>query len=440
MRRIFISLTALSLIAFASLFLCYIFRYIRSEILPLAANLSLGNGIVHAASAGSQPGQNIWIYGSDGTLSPLHLPVNFHPTNNSNISISRSGLVLYIDEEARTHLINLHDASDRALPSLSTSDDAVVNGIAHTSEPARIVFSADGKSLFWFQNSAAELQHPDKCCTPYKPISQTGTFRAWTTDLNGLNKHTVAQIALPSCKCDTGACSDTCPQIQAWTPPSGITSFFYLTQFIQGQTEGTDLETDLYQLENGVWKSTKLASPNPTITDARDNGETFIAEDYNAGCCGSANSDDRTYVVRKGTKTTFFDEDARFHDQGYDIGFSTSDARFSPDGKEIAYTIKLSNTDSDAEPNQLSDEGKDNSEELRRINSVIAKLPQVEVIAFSDLSKPRFSLNNTQLISWLDEHRLLVWKAGKLFFVDATSGQLTATGLKVKKAEDVFLK
>ena len=49
------------------------------------------------------------------------------------------------------------------------------------------------------------------------------------------------------------------------------------------------------------------------------------------------------------------------------------------------------------------------------------------------------ALSNAALIGWVNAHRLIVWKGGELFVVDAANGQLTATGLKAEKAEDVFL-
>jgi hypothetical protein len=272
-------------------------------------------------------------------------------------------------------------------------------------------------------------------------ISRTGAFRAWTTDIDGLNAHPVAQITLPSCKCESGACSETCPQIEAWTPPGGVSSFFYLSRYIQGQLEKFDLETDLYQALDNAWRVSKLDSPNTNIVDARDNGNTYIAIVSDGGCCGWENEgDDQTYVVSKGAQTTFFDEESRFHNQDYDVSFFTSNARFSPDEKKIAYTITSTYNSSSAESIRLSDSGKENPVELRQIEAAFVKLPQVEVVAFSDLSKPCFSLVNTQLIGWLDEHRLLVWKEGQLFLVDTISGKAAATGLKAEKAADVILK
>jgi hypothetical protein len=60
-------------------------------------------------------------------------------------------------------------------------------------------------------------------------------------------------------------------------------------------------------------------------------------------------------------------------------------------------------------------------------------------VASDELSKPRFSLTNTQLIGWPDAHHLLVWKSAQLFLVDTTQGQLTTTDLKAENAADVFL-
>ena len=182
----------------------------------------------------------------------------------------------------------------------------------------------------------------------------------------------------------------------------------------------------------------KLPVPASRILDARDNGTAYIDAIPDSGCCGWENeSSDLTYLVRDRRRATLFDEFARLHNQDYDVSFFTSNARFSPSGSEVAYTVVA--TSNAGQPIRLADQGKTKPEELRQIQAALAELPRVEEVAVDNLQRPRFSLANAALIGWADAHRLLVWKGGQLFLVDAASGQLTATGLKAEKAADVFL-
>jgi hypothetical protein len=403
-----------------------------------------------AVPAASQPGHKIiWIVGAGGTLSAydttdfrlwnesdFKLPYSLqgHPENIS--AISKSGLVFYIDADRRPQIWNLRSASELALPPEVAADKAAPatgNGIVTIAEPPQVYPSADGQRLFWFQNRMSVQRREGQ-----GDISRTGEFLAWTTDVDGRNARRLAQIPFAPCKCETAVCEETCPEISAWTPPSGVSDFFYLSRFIQGQLSEQDVETDLYQATNGSWKVTRLPKAVHAFLDARDQGNAYIGTIPDAGCCGWENeSDNQTYLASKGLQTTFFDEFSRFHNQDYDVSFLTSNARFSPDGAEIAYTI--TSIFMPGQPIRIADSGTEKPEELRQIQKVLTSLPMVEVVALDNLSSPLVRLANAQLIGWLDARLLLVWQDGQLLILETTTRQLTEIGLKASKPADVFI-
>ncbi len=295
------------------------------------------------------------------------------------------------------------------------------------------MFSARGRRLFWFENKLSVLQQQNL------DVSRTGEFLSWTTDLTGRGPKPLVSIPLPTCQCGTGVCEETCPIITPWAPEAGVSDFFFLTRYIPGQTSPNYLETDLYQVKNGAWNPRKLPQPVEEFLDATEHGNTYIIAIPDAGCCSWENeSDNLTDLVRGARREKLFDELARFHNKDYDVSFFTSNALFSPDGTEVAYTITA--TSKPGQAIRLADEGKENPEELRHIQNALAGLPRVEVVVVSSLAKPRFSLENTELVGWLDSGQILVWRRGELFAVNATNGQATPTGLKAAKAADVFIR
>ncbi len=402
----------------------------------------------------------IWILGPDGKLSEydgadFHLwmktpslprDARNHP---GNISISSAGQAVYAETLQGTSLRRFWSTNNYAREMTAGAADTrpTKDGAIVTSATPTLFFSADGQHLFWFENRLSVVQREN-----HGDISQTGEFLAWTSNLTGRDPKPLVTVKLAPCKCGTGVCEETCPEIRVWAPAAGISDFFYLTRFISGQTSEEDLETELYQAVNGVWTAHKLPLPLVdqrgerklyasvySFLDATRHGNTYIAAIPDAGCCGWDNeSNDTTYLVRGAKQAPLFDERARFHNKDYDVSFLTSKALFSQGATEIAYTITAS-----ARPGQeirLADEGKSNPEELRHIQGAIGKLPRVEVVGLTDLLKPRFSLENTELIGWLNDQRLLVWRQGQLFVINAANGQSTPTGLKAEKAAYVFIR
>lgn len=405
-----------------------------------------------AAPAGPPPGGDaiVWILGKSGRLSayngsdfrlrmtipaPLPPDARAHP---ESISVSRSGLVLYAKLVPFTEQPSLwvlwSNGHARELVGRSRRTRPAKGGGSFVTRVTPIpTLGVDGKRIFWFEDRLTALQRENM-----GEISQTGEFLSWTTDLSGRNRKPLVRLALPRCRCATGACEETCPEIDAWFPAPGVSDFFFLTRVVPGQLGSYFLETDLYRENAGTWVARKLPGPVYSFLDAADHGRVYLAAIPDAGCCGWENeSDDQSFLVRGGKRILFFDERARFHNPDYDVSFFTSNARLSPDASQVAYTVAA--TFRPGQTIRVSDRGKANPEELRSIQTALARMPQVEVETLSNPSKPRFRLPDAQLIGWWSAQRLLVWQQGRLLVVDAATGHVADTGLHAEKAADVFL-
>ena len=109
----------------------------------------------------------------------------------------------------------------------------------------------------------------------------------------------------------------------------------------------------------------------------------------------------------------------------------------SPDGSRVAYTLAAT-----ARPSveiRLSDSGKDNPEELRRIKKAISELPRVELLAVADPKKVVVGLPG-ELVDWLDGKRILIVQAGELVVLDVDSGTKVLTKIKAPSALQVFVR
>jgi hypothetical protein len=294
-----------------------------------------------------------------------------------------------------------------------------------------IGFSRDGQQLYWFEYREQRLaREGDRW--------RTATFHAWTTDLTGENPKPITEFTLPRCVCETGACSETCTEAFAWTPSAGVSDFFFVTKWVQGQTDTQYQETALYQRKNGAWTSRKLDKPVEQFLDAAEHGDTFVAVSRDPGCCGWANEgDDTTYLVRNGVTTVRFDERQRFHNDNYDVSFYTANAWLSPDLTKLAYSVVTS-----AQPGEelrLNEDGKDNPAELERVKKALAEMPMAEVVGVSG-SATLLSVSRAEVVGWLDNARILIVGGGEVKIVDIASGKQTATGVKADAAKYVFLR
>ena len=389
----------------------------------------------------------IWVLQADGKLA-AHDAADFrnwqtmalppeakgHP---ERISISRHGAVLVSYPAGEDVSLRRFWQSDPRLGSpLAGGADgrtpAPGGGYLITSAIPQVHFSSDPERLFWFEN------HKQAVNRDGLDISVTAVFLAWTTNRQGEDVRRVAEVPYPKCTCQTGACEESCPEAMVWVPEAGITDFFFVTRWVPGQLQPDFQQTDLYRLQNGRWLNQKLPAPVEQFADMADHGNVFIQVVSDGGCCGWDNaSDDQTLLLRHGQPAVIWDEREQFHNDNYDVSFFTSRARLSPDGLRVAYTLASS-----AQPGaeiRLSDSGKDNPEELRRIRKAIGEMPRVEVLALADLKKAVARLPG-ELVDWLDSKRILIVQAGELVILDVESGTKTPTQVKATGARQVFVR
>jgi hypothetical protein len=357
-----------------------------------------------------------------------------HP---ESISISRQGAVLAAYPLGENVSLRRFWQSD---PRLSWSlvggaDDrtpAPGGGYLITSAVPQVHFTSDPERLFWFENRKQTLNRDSL------DISVTTVFLAWTTNRHGGDVRQVAEVPFPRCACETGVCEETCPEAQVSAPEDGITDFFLVTRWVPGQLGSDFQRTDFYRLQNGRWVSQKLPSPVEQFADMADHGNVFIEVVSDGGCCGWANEgDDRALLFRNAKSTVIYDERERFHNENYDVSFFTPRARLSPDGSRVAYTLAAT-----APPSveiRLSDSGKNNPEELRRVKKAISELPRVEVLAVADPQKVVVGLPG-ELVDWLDGKRILIVQAGELVVLDVDSGTKLLTKIKAPSVLQVFVR
>ncbi|MGZ4813491.1 MAG: hypothetical protein ACXVZI_12040 [Terriglobales bacterium] len=389
----------------------------------------------------------IWVLQPDGRLlmydaeqfrswQGMKLPADARK-NPESISISRSRVVLFAyPPDGRTALRRYWSSNAYAPELVGGAWDqrpASGGGFSILEATPTLYFSSDGQSLFWFEHRQQSVVRGGA------DITRDARFLAWTTDLKGDNPRQVAQFTLPPCKCETGVCSESCPEADAWAPDSGVSDFFFVTRWAPGQIGSRYEETSLYQKSGDAWTPRRLPDPVERFLDAADHGNVYIEAVPDAGCCGWANeSDDITYVVRGDKALVIFDERRRFNNNNYDVSFFTAAAAFSPGLDRVAYTIA-----GNLQPNEeirLSDGGKPSPDELKAIKQAMTELPRTEAVALSAPEHPVISLPNTELIGWLDGQRLLVLKSGELQAVDAASGKITPTGIKADAPKYVFLR
>lgn len=425
----------------------------RSRILAVVALVMLSTA--HAQTrrvmvmGGPPPGtKSVWVLSADSKLSrydaaqfkmwmgglPLPSEARQHP---EAVTISRVGDVLFAyPSDGRSALRRLWCSSpyhSEIVGGAWEKRPTSGGGYNILSATPDVYFSSDGERLFWFEHREQRLNRggPD--------ISRDARFLAWHTDLGGEDPNPVAEFTLPTCKCETGACEETCPEAAAWAPAQGVSDFFFVTRWVPGQIGSDYLESTLYQNSGGTWTSRKLAHPVEQFLDAADHGNVYVEVVHDAGCCGWANeSDDTTTVMRGGVATLVFDERRRFHNNNYDISFYTRDAALSPDIERVAYTI-VTNLQP-AETIRLSSDGKENPEELNAIRQASSELPRMEVVSLSAPDKVDLSLAKTELVGWLDRQRLLALRNGEVYVVDGNSGKLSPTGIKADAARFVFLR
>ena len=173
--------------------------------------------------------------------------------------------------------------------------------------------STDGLHLFWFTNEFNKLTRDNM------ELSVTTTFHSWQSALTGRDKQEVVSIDFPDCRCTTGACSETCPEVRFWIPESGVDDYFMLTRVVQGTTETKYVNSSLYLLSSGTWVPTELKQPLQRVLDSAEHGAVILSAILDTGCCGWENqSDDQTVLLSYGKSVVVFDEREQFKNPDYD--------------------------------------------------------------------------------------------------------------------------
>ena len=293
--------------------------------------------------------------------------------------------------------------------------------------------SASGTHLYWFTNQLGKLQRDNI------DLEVATTFTAWRTDWMGKQREELAAFDLPSCRCTTGACAETCTEARVWVPDSGVTGYFFLTRMIPGQTEPKFEGTYLYEGSEGSWSSAPLAEPLQRILDATDNGSFVVSAIPDIGCCGWENqSNDQTVLYRFGKRMVIFDERARYRNPNYDVSFFTLNAKIAPDLSAVALTIAA--TVKAGAPIQLSEQGEANPPESERLRKVLPELPAVQVVSSGEGSKQIAYVPHASVAGWLNEKELVIVENGVLVVFNPITGVKRKSGIKLGDASLVFVR
>ena len=290
-----------------------------------------------------------------------------------------------------------------------------------------------GTHLFWFSNQFNKLVRDNV------ELSVSTTFHAWSSDLTGRQKEDITSFDFPECRCPTGACTETCPEVRFWVPDDGVGDYFVLTRLITGQTETKYLSSTLYQQSSGVWTPTDLKQPLQRVLDMAEHGSVILSAVLDTGCCGWENqSNDQTVLLSYGKTSVVFDEREQFKNPDYDVSFFTGNAKLSPQVGSVAMTIEASAKSS--APIQLAEQGEANPAESQRIRKALLDLPGVQVVSAIEPSKRLAFLPHALLVGWLSEREILIVENHFLVAYDIASGARRKSSIKVEDASSAFVR
>jgi len=316
---------------------------------------------------------------------------------------------------------------------MSRKSAATGSNVAVTESAASVYLSADGQHLFWFANQARRLQREEM------DLSTATTWQAWQTDLESNARLDLASSTLPDCRCTTGSCEETCPSASVWVPEDGVGNFFFVTQFVAGQTGPTYKASARYQDDAGKWAANPMALPLQRVLDAASDGNVIVEAIPDTGCCGWVNqSDDQTLLRNREKTLVLFDELATFKNPDYDVSFYTSDARVQPGLGAVAMTLV-----STAQPNkpiQLAEQGQASMEETQGIHKALEELPAVEVKNAEDSPKRIAYLPHATLVGWISDKEILVIEAHLLVAYNVSTGVRRKSTIRAEDAAHVFLR
>jgi hypothetical protein len=292
--------------------------------------------------------------------------------------------------------------------------------------------SSDGAHLYWFSNQARRLQRDGV------DLSTKTTWLGWRTDLAGGGREDVASITLPDCSCPTGSCEESCPYGEVSVPDDGVGKFFFLTQFVSGQTQPFYKASSLYEENAGKWAATALDPPLRRVLDAANPG-TILEAIPDTACCGWENeSDDKTLLHLQSKTLTVFDEQAAYKNSDYDVSFYTENGKLSPDLASVALTIAA--TSQPDKPIQLAQQGQANPEESLRIRKALVELPAVEVRSVDESAKRIAFLPHAALVGWINQKEILIVEEHLLVAYDVANKTRRKSNIRVEDAAHVFLR
>jgi len=296
-----------------------------------------------------------------------------------------------------------------------------------------VLLSSDGVHLYWFTNQFSRLERDNV------ELAVTTTFSAWQTDLTGQQRKEITSVDLPECRCPTGSCSETCPEVRVWAPQVGSGNYLLVTRFIPGQTESKYLATARYEVENGRWHGTELQQPLEHILDAGDNGAVIVNAIPDSGCCGWENqSNDQTVLLNHGNKTVIFDEREQYKNPDYDVSFYSSNARLSPELTAVAMTIEAT-----AKPGstiQLAEQGQANPAESQRIRKALADLPAVQIMSAGEPGKRLAFVAHAYVAGWLSEKELLIVENQTVVAYNVATGARRRSEIKITNPAFVIVR
>jgi hypothetical protein len=300
-------------------------------------------------------------------------------------------------------------------------------------ESAPVPFLAeDGMHLYWFSNQARRLQRDGV------DLSTKLTWLSWQTELDGTNRQDVASLPLPDCSCPTGACEESCPYVETWTPDEGVGKFFLITQFVSAQTRSIYKATSLYQQNAGKWMAAPIEPPLRRVLDAA-NPDAILEAIPDTGCCGWSNqSDDQTRLRLAGKNLIMFDELATYKNPDYDVSFYTENGKLSPNASSVALTIAA--TAHINQPIQLAEQGQASPEESLRIRKALADIPAVEVKSVDDSPRRVAFLPQATLVGWIGNQEILIVEGHLLVAYNISTGKRRKSNIRVEDAAHVFLR
>lgn len=405
------------------------------------------------------PNKRLWVLQKPGTIVEYD-PATFAPKQTrevppeifkspQDLQINQNGQMLFLPGQVQEADGRVHENTDSKFwfwdgrseksihrPVSSSTTSSGTNKLVETAMP-RCFLSADGAHLVWFENRTKTLMPPDLSVD----LSVSTTFRAWQTDLSGGRSEEIASNSLPACKCETGVCSESCPEVAYWVPEGGVSDYFLATHWIPGQIQSDYQNSFVYRRSAGNWSASKLPAAVKQILDSASdaNGVSLIEAVPDAGCCGWENeSDDQTLLTRNGKTTLFFDEFRRYQNQDYDVSFFTSSAKLAPNAAFVAFTVAA--TQNAGTEIRLSDSGKANPGELARIQKALAELPEVEVVRVEDSAKPVAKIAHATLVGWINDQEILLVENDFLVALNVASGARRISNIKMGAGSHAYLR